>query len=108
MLGTLDDLELAGSGQTGGRVELERVDAAEEGAVDHPVPTVGIDHGHGVVSVLLHLATIDVAEGDAVRAGQRVGTVGSTGIATGPHLHWGFFVDGIAVDPRPWLRRAVE
>jgi murein DD-endopeptidase MepM/ murein hydrolase activator NlpD len=70
--------------------------------------TVAIDHGHGVVSVLLHLATIDVAEGDTVRAGQRVGTVGATGIATGPHLHWGFFVEGISVDPRPWLQNAIE
>jgi murein DD-endopeptidase MepM/ murein hydrolase activator NlpD len=69
---------------------------------------VGIDHGHGVVSVLLHLDETSVAEGDLVRGGQRVGTVGATGIATGPHLHWGFFVEGIAVDPRPWLRREVE
>jgi murein DD-endopeptidase MepM/ murein hydrolase activator NlpD len=70
--------------------------------------TVAIDHGHGVVSVLLHLATIEVAEGDSVRAGQRVGTVGATGIATGPNLHWGFFVGGISVDPRPWLRNAID
>jgi murein DD-endopeptidase MepM/ murein hydrolase activator NlpD len=70
--------------------------------------TVAIDHGHGVVSVLLHLATIEVAEGDVVRAGQRVGTVGATGIATGPHLHWGFFVEGISVDPRPWLKNPIE
>jgi murein DD-endopeptidase MepM/ murein hydrolase activator NlpD len=70
--------------------------------------TVAIDHGHGVVSVLLHLAEIAVAEGDLVRAGKRVGTVGATGIATGPHLHWGFFVEGIAVDPQPWLRNEIE
>jgi murein DD-endopeptidase MepM/ murein hydrolase activator NlpD len=69
---------------------------------------VGIDHGHGVVSVLLHLASIEVAEGDLVRAGQGVGTVGATGIATGPHLHWGLFVEGIAIDPQPWLRREME
>jgi murein DD-endopeptidase MepM/ murein hydrolase activator NlpD len=69
---------------------------------------VGIDHGHGVVSVLLHLSQIDVHEGDVVHAGDRIGRVGSTGIATGPHLHWGFCVGGIAVDPEPWLRRAVD
>lgn len=69
---------------------------------------VGIDHGHGVVSVLLHLSRIDVHEGDAVRAGDPIGRVGSTGIATGPHLHWGFYVGGTAVDPEPWLRRAID
>jgi lysostaphin len=69
---------------------------------------VGIDHGHGVVSVLLHLSRIDVHEGDVVRAGDPIGRVGSTGIATGPHLHWGFYVGGTAVDPEPWLAHAVD
>ncbi|WP_088242748.1 M23 family metallopeptidase [Calothrix rhizosoleniae] len=64
--------------------------------------TVGLDHGHGVVSIFLHLKRINVKEGDIVKAGQLIGGVGSTGASTGPHLHWGLYVNGQAVDPVPW------
>lgn len=64
--------------------------------------TVGIDHGQGVASIFLHLSRIDVREGDRVEAGQVIGTVGNTGISTGPHLHWGLYVHGQSVDPVPW------
>jgi murein DD-endopeptidase MepM/ murein hydrolase activator NlpD len=64
--------------------------------------TIGIDHGQGVVSIFLHLQDIYVKEGDFVRAGQTIGTIGSTGASTGPHLHWGLYVHGISVDPVPW------
>ncbi|MBE9127718.1 M23 family metallopeptidase [Coleofasciculus sp. LEGE 07092] len=70
--------------------------------------TVGIDHGQGVLSIMLHLNQIDVKEGDFVQAGQRIGTVGSTGASTGPHLHWGLYVQGISVDPVPWRFQGVE
>eukprot|EP00959_Pyramimonas_sp_CCMP1952_P470358 9496508-Pyramimonas_sp.AAC.1 len=50
---------------------------------------VGIDHGHGVVSLLMHLNSIDVQRGDYIEAGKVVGRVGTTGRSTGPHLHWG-------------------
>ncbi|MGF1491919.1 MAG: M23 family metallopeptidase [Microcoleaceae cyanobacterium] len=70
--------------------------------------TVGIDHGQGVISVLIHLSRIDVQEGDLVRAGQVVGGVGSTGISTGPHLHWGLYVNGQAVDPVPWRYNGID
>ncbi|HHP7232153.1 MAG TPA: M23 family metallopeptidase [Xenococcaceae cyanobacterium] len=63
---------------------------------------VGIDHGQGVLSIFLHLQDITVREGDLVQPGQQIGTVGSTGASTGPHLHWGLYVNGIAVDPVPW------
>ena len=63
---------------------------------------VGIDHGQGVLSILMHLQDIDVAEGTMVKAGQRVGTIGSSGASTGPHLHWGLYVNQVAVDPVPW------
>jgi murein DD-endopeptidase MepM/ murein hydrolase activator NlpD len=69
---------------------------------------VGIDHGQGVASIMLHLSRIDVKEGDFVQAGQRVGAVGSTGAATGPHLHWGLYVHGISVDPVPWRNQGFE
>lgn len=69
---------------------------------------VGIDHGQGVLSALLHLNSINVKEGDFVEAGQQVGTTGSTGISTGPHLHWGLYVHGEAIDPVPWRFGGVE
>eukprot|EP00249_Psilotum_nudum_P003603 c17065_g1_i1 orf=202-1230(+) len=49
---------------------------------------VGLDHGQGVTSILMHLDSICVREGMMVQAGEIVGTVGETGLATGPHLHW--------------------
>jgi lysostaphin len=69
--------------------------------------TVGINHGQGVTSIFLHLSRIDVKEGDWVKPGQVIGGIGSSGIATGPHLHWGFFVNGVSVDPVPWLYLAI-
>jgi len=64
---------------------------------------VTVDHGHGVTSLLMHLSATAVSHGDVVKEGQVVGSVGATGIATGPHLHWGLHVGGDAVDPLPWL-----
>jgi murein DD-endopeptidase MepM/ murein hydrolase activator NlpD len=63
---------------------------------------IGLDHGQGVSSVFLHLSRIDVKEGDMVQAGQVIGALGTTGASTGPHLHWGLYVNGQAVDPSPW------
>jgi len=83
----------------GGRIAL--VGRESEGFRVHG-NVVGIDHGQGVSSILLHLHSIDVKEGDFVNAGQKIGTVGSTGASTGPHLHWGLYVHGEAVDPVPW------
>ncbi|CEJ45707.1 M23 family metallopeptidase [Umezakia ovalisporum] len=70
--------------------------------------TVGIDHGQGVTSILLHLNTIKVKEGDFVKPNQLIGTVGSTGASTGPHLHWGLYVNGQSVDPVPWRFDGVD
>jgi murein DD-endopeptidase MepM/ murein hydrolase activator NlpD len=70
--------------------------------------TIGIDHGQGVLSIMIHLSRIDVNEGDFVQAGQVIGAVGSTGASTGPHLHWGLYVNGIAVDPVPWREQGFE
>ena len=69
---------------------------------------IGLDHGQGVTSVFLHLSRIYVREGDLVRAGQPIGAVGSTGASTGPHLHWGFYVQGEAVDPTTWRERGMN
>ncbi len=70
--------------------------------------TVGLDHGQGVTSIFIHLSNVGVKEGDLVKAGQQVGTVGSTGASTGPHLHWGLYVHGQAVDPVPWRFNGIE
>lgn len=61
--------------------------------------TVMIDHGHGVSSIYAHLSRIDVAPGQEVVQGARIGAVGATGRATGPHLHWGVYWFDRAVDP---------
>ncbi len=57
-----------------------------------------IDHGMGLNSAFLHLSRIDVKPGDRVVQGQRIGAVGMTGRASGPHLHWGM----------KWLDRRID
>jgi murein DD-endopeptidase MepM/ murein hydrolase activator NlpD len=69
---------------------------------------VGIDHGQGVVSIFMHLQDINVTEGTMVKAGEQIGTIGSTGASTGPHLHWGLYVNQVSVDPVPWRFGAIE
>jgi murein DD-endopeptidase MepM/ murein hydrolase activator NlpD len=65
---------------------------------------VRIRHDDGSVTLYGHLGPdIAVAAGDRVSAGQAIGTVGLTGVTTGPHLHFELIVDGRAVDPAPWL-----
>lgn len=67
-----------------------------------------LDHGHSVVSGYLHLSKILVKEGDFVKKGQIIGQVGATGIASGPHLHWGIYVFGMTVDPLVWTNMTIE
>jgi len=67
--------------------------------------TVTIDHGQGITTIYLHLKSINVREGDKVTKGEIIGRVGETGLATGPHLHWGLYVHGVPVDPLPWVKR---
>jgi murein DD-endopeptidase MepM/ murein hydrolase activator NlpD len=60
---------------------------------------VFLDHGDALVTMYMHMSRVDVAEGQAVRRGEQVGLVGSTGRATGPHLHFGARWHGARVDP---------
>ncbi len=69
---------------------------------------VGIDHGQGVAGIFMHLNRIQVKRGEFVKAGQTIGTLGDTGAATGPHLHWGVYVNGQSVDPVPWREDGFE
>ncbi len=61
--------------------------------------TVIIDHGLGLSSTYMHLYTLDVEEGAMVERGQEIGTVGMTGYATGPHLHWEVNIGQTPVNP---------
>jgi murein DD-endopeptidase MepM/ murein hydrolase activator NlpD len=65
--------------------------------------TVLIAHGAGIFTAYFHLDRIDVRAGQRVRRGQRIGRIGSTGRATGPHLHWSARVGDLFVDPESLL-----
>lgn len=58
-----------------------------------------VDHGHGIQTRYAHLGSLEVREGQKVERGERLGTVGSTGLATGPHLHLEILENGEPTDP---------
>lgn len=58
-----------------------------------------VDHGMGLASAFLHASSLAVKEGAIVRQGQVLGTVGATGRATGPHLHWALTWNAARIDP---------
>lgn len=89
------------------------VTAAADGTVTHagPAGTYGnlviVSHPSGYETRYAHLSKVDVAVGDKVTAGTRVGAVGTTGYSTGPHLHFELRHDGKPIDPEPLLPRAL-
>jgi murein DD-endopeptidase MepM/ murein hydrolase activator NlpD len=68
--------------------------------------TVLLDHGGGVKTGYHHLSRVDVEAGAEVSAGTQLGAIGSTGLVTGPHLHWELTIWGVGVDPVTWLAEA--
>lgn len=76
-----------------GTIRLAVTDFTLEGGL------VIIDHGFNLFSSMLHLSRVDVKPGDVVAQGQRIGAIGATGRATGPHLHWGLRWGDVHVDP---------
>lgn len=61
-----------------------------------------VDHGLGLATLYGHLSRIDVAPGDRVAKGERLGLSGETGLAGGDHLHFAVLVGGTYVDPKEW------
>lgn len=76
-----------------GTVLLAHEDFYYEGGI------VIIDHGYGVSSTLFHLQSIDVAEGQTVSQGERIGAMGATGRATGSHVDWRVNWHQVRLDP---------
>jgi murein DD-endopeptidase MepM/ murein hydrolase activator NlpD len=84
---------------------------------DGRVEFAGVQHGYGNVvyvqhadgrdtTVYGHLSRIDVKMNQRITRGEQIGTVGSTGIATGPHLHFELRVNGSPINPSPVLAEA--
>jgi len=58
-----------------------------------------INHGNNLISIFLHMNDIHVTKGSIVKKGELIGTVGNTGLSTGPHLHWSVLLNNAYVDP---------
>lgn len=65
-----------------------------------------LDHGWGVYTGYWHQNEIFVQVGQPVQRGDTIGTLGGTGLSTGPHLHWEMWVNGVQVDPMQWVQQS--
>jgi murein DD-endopeptidase MepM/ murein hydrolase activator NlpD len=68
---------------------------------------VCIDHGHGYTTMYGHLKEMHVKPGDKIQAGQNLGTVGTSGNTTGPHLHYEVRIHGRPVNPYSYLTKTL-
>ncbi|HEC14027.1 MAG TPA: M23 family metallopeptidase [Acidiferrobacteraceae bacterium] len=84
------------------------IEAANSGVVVFAGPlgiygnTVMIDHGLGILTLYAHLSGIEIKKGDTVKARQRLGRSGVSGLAGGDHLHYGIYIRGVPVLPLEW------
>ena len=100
----IDDEDLVGEpvrATATGRVSI----AGREGGYGNMVE---ISHGNGLATRFGHLSEINVKVGQVVRIGEIIGSIGSTGLSTGPHLHYETRIEGEAVDPQKFLRAGVR
>lgn len=108
---------IAGASNTHNGIDLASptgtpVYAAEAGKVtiagwsDSAGNWVVIDHGKGIVTKYMHMSKIRVKAGQKVKRGQRIGDVGSTGMSTGPHLHFQVEKNGTPVDPAGLIKKS--
>lgn len=67
--------------------------------------SIVIDHGEGIYSVYYHLDSLKKSVGEQVKQGDVIGLSGATGRVTGPHLHFGFMVRGVAIDPLDFITK---
>jgi murein DD-endopeptidase MepM/ murein hydrolase activator NlpD len=67
--------------------------------------TVFIDHGQGLLSSYSHLSEVSVIEGQTLRKARELGKIGNSGRSTGPHLHWGTFLNQVAINPELLLKK---
>ena len=85
--------------------EGQKVTAASEGIVvttgsdNHSGNFVILNHGDNITSVYAHLSTITVSENDKVKKGTQIGTVGSSGVSTGPHVHFEIRINNESINP---------
>ena len=84
------------------------VEAANSGTVTYAGDlgiygnVVILDHGLGLYTLYGHLSSIDVKVGDSIKRRQIIGKTGETGLAGGDHLHYGVYLDGVAILPLEW------
>ena len=67
--------------------------------------TVIVEYLPGVFGLYFHLNEILVSQGDYVGKGEKLGTIGNSGLATGPHLHWEIWINGVPVNPLTWTQQ---
>jgi murein DD-endopeptidase MepM/ murein hydrolase activator NlpD len=67
--------------------------------------SIFIDHGQGLITMYCHMDQLDIAMGETVKTGDIIGKVGSTGRATGPHLHWTVSLNNSRVEPLLFIEK---